>query len=241
MQSGMRGTIALRYSLRKVAHESPAFPSGPTDGAVSSLTLGIYERLRAEIVHGRIRPNERLVEADLADRMKVSRTPVRESLQRLAADGLVVSRRRGWVVYEHSADEVREIYEARSALESFAARLAAERAPDERLTSIAAILRDRDGVLHSPRNNLVDINEHFHDAIVEAGDNRRIKLLLQRNRLYYFNYRIAALYTDAEALESREQHEQLAAALLRRDPTGAEQLTRDHIGLALRVILSKVY
>src|SRR5207344_499138 len=70
----------------------------------SSLTGVVYERLRSEIVRGELRPNERLIEAEIADRLKVSRTPVRESLQRLAADGLVVSRRRGWVVYEHSMD-----------------------------------------------------------------------------------------------------------------------------------------
>jgi DNA-binding GntR family transcriptional regulator len=223
-----------------VAHAPEHVPAGGAHGIANGLTIGVYERLRSEIVHGRIRPNERLVEADLADRLNVSRTPVRESLQRLAADGLVVSRRRGWVVYEHSPAEVREIYEARSALESYAARLAAERASHEQLAHIGAILRDRDGILRSPRENLVDINEQFHDAIVEAADNQRIKTLILRNRLYYFNYRLAALYTDAEALASREQHEQLVAALVRRDGPAAEELTREHIGLALRVILSKI-
>src|SRR5436190_22723903 len=93
-----------------------------------SLTEAIYEQLRSEIVRGQLRPNERLVEAEIAERLQVSRTPVRESLQRLAADGLVVSRRRGWVVYEHTIDQIRDIYETRIALEGYATRLAAERA-----------------------------------------------------------------------------------------------------------------
>ena len=87
-----------------------------SEGGSDSLSEATYRRLRFDIVRGRLRPNERLIEAELADRLAVSRTPVRESLQRLAADGLVVSRRRGWVVYEHTPDEIREIYEIRSAL-----------------------------------------------------------------------------------------------------------------------------
>jgi DNA-binding GntR family transcriptional regulator len=221
----------------------PSVPGGGTKIDTDnwhSLTDGVYERLRSEIVHGRLRPNERLIEVELADRLQVSRTPVRESLQRLAADGLVVSRRRGWVVYDHTADEIREIYETRAALEGFAARLAAERASSQQLEAIAAIIRDSAGILRSPREHLVDVNEQFHDAIVDAAGNRRIAVMIRRNRLYYFNVRIAALYSDQEAAESRAQHEQLAAALSRRDGQAAEEITRIHIDHALRIILAKV-
>src|SRR3954471_15798899 len=88
-------------------------------------TDSVYEQLRSEIVRGQLRPNERLIEAELAERLQVSRTPIREGLQRLAADGLVASRLRGWIVYEHTLDQIRDIYETRAALEGFAARLAA--------------------------------------------------------------------------------------------------------------------
>ena len=93
----------------------------------------VYDQLRAQIARGELRPNERLVEADLAQRLSVSRTPIRESIQRLAVDGLVVNRRRAWFVREHSPAEITALYEVREALEGYAARLAAERAtPDER-------------------------------------------------------------------------------------------------------------
>src|SRR5579864_7454244 len=98
----------------------------------------VYERLREAIVTGRARPNERLIEAELADRLQVSRTPIREGLQRLAAEGLVVTRRRGWVVLEHTSAEIREIYEARAALEGYCARLAAERATEAQLKEISS-------------------------------------------------------------------------------------------------------
>src|SRR5690606_9984578 len=91
----------------------------------------IYDRLRGDIVHGVLRPNEPLIETELAEQLGVSRTPIRESLQRLASDGLIVYRRRRWYVYEHTADEIREMYEIRAAQEGYAARLAAERGTAE--------------------------------------------------------------------------------------------------------------
>src|ERR1051326_9590051 len=89
---------------------------------------GLYERLRHSIVSGELRPSQRVLELELAAQLEVSRTPVREALQRLAGDGLVLSHRRGWIVREHTALEIKEIYECRMALEGYAARLAARRA-----------------------------------------------------------------------------------------------------------------
>jgi DNA-binding GntR family transcriptional regulator len=152
----------------------------------------------------------------------------------------VVSRRRGWVVYEHTLEQIRDIYETRMALEGFATHLAAKRASPQQLQAIAAILLDSAGILHAPREHLVGVNDRFHDAIVEASDNRQLVAFIRRNRLYYFNYRVAAMYSDDEAAASRDQHERLAEALVRRDGVLAEGIARDHIATALRVIEDKL-
>ncbi len=212
-----------------------------SEGGSGSLSEATYRRLRFDIVRGLLRPNERLIEAELAERLTVSRTPVRESLQRLAADGLVVSRRRGWVVYEHSPEEIREIYEIRSALEGYAARLAAERATDEQLSKVGAILQESVGIGRAPRQRMVEVNGRFHDAIIEASGNRRLADEIRRNRLYYFNYRLANLYSDEEVSASRAQHDQIVRALLGRDPREAEEITRTHVKHALEMILAKVH
>lgn len=206
-----------------------------------SLTDDVYERLRTAITRGEIRPNERLVEAELAERLAVSRTPVREGLQRLAAEGLVVSRRREWVAREHTPEEIREIYETRAALEGFASRLAAVRATQEQLQRIVSIHRDAEhDPARSPRERLVELNEAFHDAVALAAGNSRLLEQIRRNRQYYFNYRIARLYTDAEAAASIEGHDRLVRALLARDADAAEQATREHILEALDVTLTKL-
>lgn len=201
----------------------------------------VYERLRDEIVRGFIRPNERLVEVDLAERLGVSRTPVRESLKRLAAEGLIHGGRHHLVVREHAPDEIREIYEARAALEGYAARLAAQRATSAELAQIAALHEtDITKLVRSPREHIVDVNDRFHDAIIKAAHNRRLLELIRHNREFYFNYRIANLYTNTEAETSLDEHTAILRALEARDPDAAEAATRNHVAEALKVTLAKL-
>src|SRR5690625_2352156 len=85
----------------------------------------VYKTLRARITDGSIRPNEMLFEIELAEELGVSRTPVREALHRLVADGLLDLVRRRWIVHEFTESEIIEIYEVRTAIEGYAAFLAA--------------------------------------------------------------------------------------------------------------------
>jgi DNA-binding GntR family transcriptional regulator len=200
------------------------------------LTDDVYERLRRAIVRGELRPNQRLIEADLAQRLEVSRTPIREALQRLTLDRLVVSQRRCWVVREHRPDEIREIYECRMALEGHAARLATERATGDEVRALDEILAGAD-LGRPPRQWMVPVNDAFHQAVIEAARNPMLAELCERSRLYYFNHRIAALYTREEAAESRDQHLRLRDAIRDRHPADAESLAHLHIATALRVLL----
>ena len=209
--------------------------------AVATRSDDAYKRLRDAILTGRVRPNERLVEAELAAQLDVSRTPVRESLKKLAAEGLVISRRRGWIVREHTRDEIREIYEVRSALEGYCAWLAALRGTDAEIQAIGAISRGADKtILKSLRERLVEINDLFHETILSAAHNERLVHIVLTNRNYYFNFRIASLYTDEEAEASLAGHEAIVSALLDRDADRAEREMRQHIDLALTSILGKL-
>lgn len=216
--------------------QSDVLGTEPVDSARRADT--VYATLRHAIVHGDLRPNQRLVETELAEALSVSRTPVREVLHRLLRDGLVASQRRGWVVREHDADEIRDIYACRAALEGYGARLAAINASADQLDELESILAGG-APGDTTRVRMVDINERFHEAIINACGNELLADLCRRSRLYYFNRRVAQLYTDGEAAYSRTQHERLLAALRDRDPDLAEQITREHIDTALGVILSR--
>jgi DNA-binding GntR family transcriptional regulator len=217
---------------------------GPTSSAQNrvrraNLADGVYEQLRWDIVHGVLRPNEALIEQELGERLSVSRTPIRESLLRLSADGLVVLRNRRWQVYEHTPQEVREIYEIRACQEGFAARLACERATEEQVAAIEAA-RDIATQPTEPTERVMD-NDMFHDLVNQASGNTRLFQLIHRSRLYHFNRRVAALYTDDELAESSRQHLEIIAAVVARDGDSAERIVRNHVMDALELTLKYLY
>ncbi|CAB4859823.1 unannotated protein [freshwater metagenome] len=223
------------------ARDSSLREPGQRDVGAGTLTDEVYQGLREAIVRGEYRPNERLIEAELAERLQVSRTPIREVLQRLATDGLVQSRRRGWVVTEHSPEEIHEIYEIRLVLEGYAARLAATHADDAALAAIATLHADNvAGLRQGARDRLVSYNDAFHDAIIAAAGNKRLAQQIRQNSEYYFNFRIAALYSDEEAESSLAGHQAMVDALSKRDPDAAEQAARAHVAEAWSVMMSKL-
>jgi DNA-binding GntR family transcriptional regulator len=204
-------------------------------------TTEVYEQLRTAIVQGTIRPNERLIETELAERLEVSRTPVRESMLRLAGDGLITNHRRGWVVREHSSDEIREVFEVRAALEGFAARLAADRATDEELVMIAKIHQDYiDSVSNTARGELLEHNDAFHDAVIAAARNQLLAERIHANSQYYFIHRIAGFLSDEEVRNSIEGHGRLVDALSDRDPAAAESAARTAVFEGLAKVLARL-
>lgn len=212
-----------------------------TGNGAAARTRAVYERLHGAIVRGDLRPNERLVEADLASRLGVSRTPIRECLQRLAVEGLVANRRRGWTVLEHSPEDIREIYDLRAALEGYAARLAAERVSPGQAEAIAALAAiDPSTYAEPPRTGFVEYNQQFHDMVVDAAGNSRLVETIRRTREYYFNYRIAAVYGVADVAAAIDGHTAIASAIGRRDAGKAERLTREHVYEALELAVHKL-
>lgn len=205
------------------------------------LALQVYNQLRHDIVTGVLRPNQSITEADIAERLKVSRTPVRESLQRLANDGMVVSQRRRWIVYEFTADEVREIYEVRAALESAAAALACRRMTDHMMVEIEALEPAATRFHTVARDERVEINNRFHGLIVHAAGNSRLERQVEQNQLYYFNRRVAALYSQEELAESSRQHGELVQALRDRDAERAKDVVQRHVDHALNLIITKLF
>jgi DNA-binding GntR family transcriptional regulator len=199
-----------------------------------------YDQVRADIVHGALRPNQRLVEVELAEQLGVSRTPVREALQRLVLEGLVRRDRGGWAVHEHSPEEIEAIYEVRAALEGYAAFLAAGRASSGEIAALDAIYPPGDAALELGPDDQVELNERFHDGVIAAAGNPRLAELCRVNRQYYFNHRIASRYEGEENRRSIEGHRLILEALARGDGPAAEAHAREHVDYALAIVLAKV-
>lgn len=189
----------------------------------------VYRRLRLAILTGTLRPNMPMIEADLAASLGTSRTPVRESLQRLAADGLIVPRRRGWAVREYTLGEIQENYEVRAALEGYAARLASQRGTQAQIDALARIHAEREAMRAPDDAARVDSNRRFHDAIIAAAGNGRLAESIFRVGQFYFNVDIARMTSAEEILANVADHARIVAALRNRDAAGAEDAMREHI------------
>ncbi|WP_028926675.1 GntR family transcriptional regulator [Pseudonocardia acaciae] len=219
------------------------------DGA-GTRAAEVYSGLRHDILRGAIRPNDRLIETDIAERLQVSRTPVREALQRLAADGLIVSSRRAWVVYQHSLAEIRHLYEARAALEGYAARLAAQRITSAEVTKMATRYHRSVARIDIPakrRNDptrlqreIVEVNNVFHDDVSRAASNPWILDLIQRSRSVYFNYEMARLYSSDELLDAFADHDKILDAIGEGDAELAEHIARSHVENGFRIIRERM-
>jgi DNA-binding GntR family transcriptional regulator len=164
-----------------------------------------------------------------------------------ASEGLVVAAKRGYMVREHTRDEIREIYEVRAALEEMAARLAAQRANDEQIGVIEAIGAHRRSVAGDLRSDIEDartlvvrLNDEFHDAIMRGTGNLRLADINQRNSEHFFSHEIGKLYSSDEAAMAVKGHARIMAALKRRDPDAAGAAARGHVLEALEVTLSKL-
>ncbi len=199
-----------------------------------------HERLRLDVLSGVLRPNQRLVEKELSELLGMSRTPVRDALVVLAVDGLVDRGKHGWTVHEYSREELVAIYEVRGALEGYAARLSALRATEEELDVIERTLDLERGELDSTNpDSSVNLNIEFHSMVVDCCGNRRLIELASRNAGFYFNFRVASMYTEDEYQQSIDDHYRLLAALQRHDGESAERTMREHISESLKVLLTK--
>ena len=199
-------------------------------------SVGILERLRALILTGEYGPDERLIEEQLAERLGVSRTPVRQALTMLEAEGLVeIEPNRGATVCSFSIDDVWDIYDLRAVLEGHAARRAAGRIERRELEYLRELTGEMEGLAgrfddHEEEiRALVGLNQEFHWTIVEASRNRRLGRLINRTVEIPLMFKAFFWYTPHERIISNHYHRQILEALEGGDADRAEIIMREHV------------
>jgi DNA-binding GntR family transcriptional regulator len=212
-------------------------PVPPAHGA----TVGfIVERLREDILAGRLQPGSRLVECDLTARFAVSRGPVREALRRLSADGLIEHwAHRGAVVRRLTEREIHELFLIRIEMEALAARLAAAAdAPERRARFVASI---RPIYADAPRNPCEYLKENaaFHDAVMALADNLELRDLSVRLQLPLIMAQVGDVLTPPVLKASVQEHRAIAQAILDRNPEAASARMRAHLERAAALALAR--
>jgi DNA-binding GntR family transcriptional regulator len=190
----------------------------------------VLERLRAAILAGELRPGEKLVEAELAERLGTSRGPIREAVRELVREGLVVEfPRRGNVVSTLTARDLAEVYAVREALEVAVARLVGDKVGEDALADLEGLLDELElGAGDYLANSVHDLA--FHRALVAlAGNSRMTAINEQMLRQTAHLLRSAAEATPALQTPIRPAaHRDIVAALRARDPEAARAAIAAH-------------
>ena len=208
-------------------------------------TTHAYEQVRAAIVENRYAPGQRLIEQRLAAELGLSRTPVREALRILEAEGLVVSERnRGATVRPLSPTDVVDLYGLRIRLESYAAELAAERITDQELGALVdaadefgAVRSEVDISTLAGVRRLNEANRRLHDGILAAARHDRLANMLARTVDIPLVFQAFRSFGPAEVERSDTFHHLIVDAIARRDGGRAVALMAEHIAQGRDTVL----
>ncbi|MQB01063.1 MAG: FCD domain-containing protein [Actinobacteria bacterium] len=199
-----------------------------------SATDRAYDVVRENIVSGRLAPGSRLPEDELAALSGVSRTPVREALRRLQAEGFVEFRsNRGARVASWTQDDIDDLYGLRGLLESYAAMLAAERIDDEALEELDALAAEMKQLAENPDHDTIDavaaLNGRFHQLMITASRSARLEQLMTMVVQVPLVHRTFHQYSPPGLARSMNHHVELAAALRSRDGQWASAVMHAHV------------
>lgn len=191
----------------------------------------VFNTLRKAILKGELKPGERLMEIALAERLGVSRTPVREAMRKLELEGLVVMiPRRGAQVANITEKDLNDVLEVRIALENLSIENACARMTEEQLEQLweAAKIFERtmaDGNLVK----LAEADVAFHEVIYQSSDNRRLNQVLNNLREQIYRYRVEYLKEDEARNRLVKEHEEITDAIRNRDVKKAQELSFEHL------------
>ncbi len=190
-----------------------------------------YDMILEAIDVGVYKPGDRLVESELADRFGVSRTPIREALQRLETQSMLARDGRSLVVASLDHSQLSELYVVRSELEGLAARLAARHAAAEEISVLEQMIEEDKRLVDDPPA-LARANRRFHRQIHLASHNR---YLVQQLDLVYRSMALMAttsLAATGRGVEALEEHARIVAAIKAQDEDGAYIALKSHISAA---------
>ena len=209
-------------------------------GERKSLGQHVFENLKHAIIKGDILPGSRLIESRLAETLGISRTPVREAIHKLEREGYLSKLPRGgFSVLGLSREEVEETFGIRGVLESYAARLAAEKHQPSDLKPLEEKIKIYQEHLDGKDlDALTDINTEFHDLLY--GLSRSPKLIKMINNLQDQIYRFRQLILKDEkmAVMSNDDHKDMLERIRQRDAEGVERLVRDHLARGQKAVLA---
>ena len=206
------------------------------------LSKKVYRILKKEIIKGSFKPGFKMLEAKIAEQMGISRTPVREALRELAAEGFVIlNPNQGVIVRKISPECIKEILQIRSVLDGLTARLAAYVVTEKEIKELEncnikmEILANQNDVLNFSEEDIA-----FHGFIASACKNNQLINLRKNISSQSVRYRFSSLRIPGRLQKSLNEHRKIIDAIKEKDPGRADRMGRKHIESALKNILEHV-
>lgn len=203
----------------------------------------VFNTLRQAILKGELKPGERLMEIALAERLGVSRTPIREAMRKLELEGLVVMiPRRGAQVANITEKDLNDVLEVRIALENVAIEKACKRMSEEQMGQLMFAAKEFERT--TTEGNLVKLAEAdvaFHEIIYKASDNVRLIQVLNNLREQIYRYRVEYLKDEETRNLLVKEHEELTSAIRSRDIQRAQEISFQHLENQRKAIIKTIH
>ena len=191
----------------------------------------MFNTLRQAILRGEIKPGERLLEIHLANKLGVSRTPIREAIRKLELENLVIMiPRKGAVVAEITEKSLRDVLEVRRALEALAVKLACEKIQDSEIEELKVTAKEFEEALKTGDVTVfAEADVKFHDIIYRTTDNQRLIQLLYNLREQMYRYRVEYLKREDSHEVLLAEHQHIIQMLAERNEERAVEAVCAHI------------
>lgn len=202
----------------------------------------VFNTLRQAILRGELKPGERLMEIQLANKLGVSRTPIREAIRKLELEGLVLMiPRKGAEVAEITEKSLRDVLEVRRALEELAVQLACEKITKEEIRELERVAKEFQQVVKSSDiTEIAEVDVCFHDIIYTATDNQRLIQLLNNLREQMYRYRVEYLKRDGVFPQLIAEHEAIIRHIENNEKEKATEVMCRHIDNQVETVIDVI-
>ena len=203
----------------------------------------VFNTLRQAILRGELKPGERLMEIQLANKLGVSRTPIREALRKLELEGLVnMVPRKGAEVADITEKSLRDVLEVRKALEELSVQLACEKITEEEIEDLKRVAeRFKDTLDDQDVTKIAEADVAFHDVIYTATDNQKLILLLNNLREQMYRYRVEYLKKEEAYPQLIAEHEELIDNISKRNKEEATRIMCEHIDNQVATVINVIH
>lgn len=202
----------------------------------------VFNTLRQEILTGKLKPGERLMEIHLANKLGVSRTPIREAIRKLELEGLVIMiPRKGAEVAQISWKGLKDVLEVRRALDVLAIELACERMTQEGFASLYEACESfEEATRTKDTRKIAEADVVFHDIIVASTENKRLIQLVNNLSEQMYRYRFEYIKDSSQHQMLVEEHKEMCRSIQQKDKAAAASVVKKHIDNQEEVIIRQL-